>query len=316
MNPSVNRLSESSKSSGLQPPEAQNASTQPPGEPKDSPETTPSNATQASDTNTNRQHPIPPPSDPKQYRAIGLVLGQYKPSQEQLTRGELVATDGTSLQAVLLGRVISLVKNHIDLEDSHVWVVYPRTRQKEEGLHVQLVGVWSPETLNSNQTETESESATSQSLPEIKDGYFSIRGEAIFYSKDNQKVVIKIQQAPRSNDPKPKFFKLELKGILPSERPMGHFWDLQVQLQGSDLVIEQATDVGIIPLKKRKNFKGGRGGPRGGPRGGARRSPGGRRKPFPSAPRGVKKERPVTLKRSGQTPLPKPTKRKPRKIEE
>ncbi|MHC5730419.1 MAG: hypothetical protein ACYTXY_41190, partial [Nostoc sp.] len=35
----------------------------------------------------NRQQPIPPPSEPMQYRAIGLVRGRYHASSEQFTQG-------------------------------------------------------------------------------------------------------------------------------------------------------------------------------------------------------------------------------------
>ncbi|HEY9625755.1 MAG TPA: hypothetical protein V6C84_00500 [Coleofasciculaceae cyanobacterium] len=95
-----------------------------------------------------RQQPIPPASEPMQYRAIGLVRGKYAPSEEQFTRGFLITDDGVAIDAVLLGRVMSLVKKHLDLEQSHLWVVYPRTREKEYDLHVQIVGVWEPENLN------------------------------------------------------------------------------------------------------------------------------------------------------------------------
>ena len=91
-----------------------------------------------------------------QYRAIGLVKGTYQPSEEQLNRGNILSDDGAVIDSVLLGRVTSLIKKHIDLESSHLWVVYPRTRQaledsdetgSEGGLHLQIVGVWEPETL-------------------------------------------------------------------------------------------------------------------------------------------------------------------------
>ena len=100
-------------------------------------------------------HPITPPSEPMQYRAIGLVRGIYQPSEEQLNRGNIVTDDGTTIDSVLLGRVTSLIKKHIDLESSHLWVVYPRTRQPLEesdeepssNLHLQIVGIWEPDTL-------------------------------------------------------------------------------------------------------------------------------------------------------------------------
>jgi hypothetical protein len=102
-----------------------------------------------------RDHPIAPPSEPKQYRAIGLVRGRYTPDPEQFTRGMLVTPDGTDIDAVLLGRVMSLLKNHLNLEEEHLWVVYPRTRQQDDSLHVQIMGVWEPETLKQNESEAE-----------------------------------------------------------------------------------------------------------------------------------------------------------------
>ncbi len=102
--------------------------------------------------NPSRLCPIPPPSEPMQYRAIGLVRGRYKASSEQFTQGSLVTSDGVELNTVLLGRIMSLVKNHLDLEQEHLWVVYPRTRQENEQLHIQIVGVWEPENLAKNAT--------------------------------------------------------------------------------------------------------------------------------------------------------------------
>jgi hypothetical protein len=77
-----------------------------------------------------------------QYRAIGLIEGQYIPSPEHFTRGILRTSDGLDLNAVLLGRVMSLVRKHLRPERNYLWVVYPRTRDKTEDLHVQLLGVW------------------------------------------------------------------------------------------------------------------------------------------------------------------------------
>lgn len=112
-----------------------------------------------------RQQPIPPASEPMQYRAIGLVRGRYVPSDEQFTRGNLHTDDGVAIDAVLLGRVMSLVKKHVDLEQSHLWVVYPRTREKEYDLHVQIVGVWEPESLTRLSDDEDSESESSDEAP-------------------------------------------------------------------------------------------------------------------------------------------------------
>jgi hypothetical protein len=231
-----------------------------------------------------RQHPIPPPSEPRQYRAVGLVRGRYTQSEEQFTRGVLIAADGTAIDAVLLGRVMSLVKNHLDLEQEHLWVVYPRTRQEDGNLHAQIMGVWEPETLKkpaqassdeeneeAGEIETSGEASIaplSPSEPDVEDGYFSIRGEVIYQSQDEEKyVIVKIKQAPRKNDDKMKFFKLKLKGDL-ATKAIGFFWDFDVKLQADSLMIQQANNIGALPIKKRKfppgskkpgGFKGGGG---------------------------------------------------------
>jgi hypothetical protein len=199
-----------------------------------------------------RNEPIPPPSHPRQYRAIGLIRGQYKRSEEQMTRGTLITSDGTEIEAVLLGRTISLVKNHLDLEQPHLWVVYPRTRQQDDCLHIQIVGVWEPETLNKETSPT----------PEVtsgktESGYFSIRGEVVYYSQDKKTIIVKIRQSPKKEEERPKFFKLKLEGDLP-DRPVGHFWDLQAQLQADNLFVREATDLGQIKKKpfSKKPMKG------------------------------------------------------------
>ncbi len=192
-----------------------------------------------------RVHPIPPASEPMQYRAIGLIEGQYQPTDAELTQGTLVSSTGSEIDAVLLGRVISLVKNHLDLSSNHLWVVYPRTKKEDDNLHVQIVGVWEPEKLDHNLADS-TELADLPDLPEVKSGYFSIRGGVVFHAFEAEKVVVKINQSPRRKTDKPKSFKLNLRGQLPT-KGVGHFWDLQVQLQEQDLVIQSATDIGEIP---------------------------------------------------------------------
>ncbi len=243
-----------------------------------------------------RQYPIAAPSEPKQYRAIGLILGRYQPSTEQFTRGSLKTPDGSEIDAVLLGRVMSLLKNHIDLESEHLWVVYPRTRQQEEDLHIQIMGVWEPETLRKIRTPStelinEEQDKTSSSLtisptaeddetqetpqttediensqkttvvpiPEtqtdslvaLDDGYFSIRGEVIYQSLEEEYVIVKVQQSPRKGEEEPRFFKLKLKGHL-GDRPFNRFWDLHIQRQNTSLVIQYGNDIGSLFLNNRR----------------------------------------------------------------
>ena len=194
---------------------------------------------------TDRKQPIPPPSHPRQYRAIGLIQAKYQQSAEQMTQGTLLTTDGAEIEAVLLGRIISLIKNHLDLSKEHLWVVYPRTKMQEDRLHAQIVGVWEPETLDRDNSELE------VSGKESEHGYFSIRGEVIFYSTEEETIVVKVKQFPRKEGDKPKFFKLKLKGVL-SEKPLRRFWDLKVRLEGEDLIIEEGTDLGFAQKRKPK----------------------------------------------------------------
>lgn len=223
------------------------------------PATTPDTSERDSEQQPRKQ-PIPRPSEPKQYRAIGLVRGKYQPGEE-LTRGNLVTEDGTEIDAVLLGRVISLVKNHLDLEKPYLWVVYPRTRQEDDGMHVQIAGVWEPELLHDESQVTDEDPSVPEQM--LQDRYFSVRGEAIYHSLDEEKVIVKIQQMPRKGEERRRFFKLHLDGVFPSERPLGHFWDIHAILDGNTLRIQEAEDVGIIIKKRRGQGKrpgGGRGG--------------------------------------------------------
>jgi hypothetical protein len=205
------------------------------------------------ETNTTRKKPIPPPTYPRQYRAIGLIFGQYIPSEEKITRGNLITSDGTQIEAVLLGRLMSLMKNHLDLKKSHLWVVYPRSKQENDTLHVQLLGVWEPATFHTE--EVEKTGPTNEDDPTCQSGYFSIRGEVVFYLEERETVVIKIKQSPKKESETAKFFKLKLRGTLPP-RPLRHFYDLQVQLEGEELIIRESQDLGLANFQKPTKFQG------------------------------------------------------------
>ncbi|WP_199333603.1 hypothetical protein [Oculatella sp. FACHB-28] len=274
-----------------------------------------------------RQQPIPPASEPMQYRAIGLVRGRYEPSDEQFTRGFLHTEDGTAIDAVLLGRVMSLVKKHVDLEQPHLWVVYPRTREKNTNLHVQIVGVWEPEKLNkvegsevegSEQPANTEETALSGSAqveadasaidsPGHEDGYFSIRGEVLFQSQEDQRLIVKIQQSPRRGDSQGRAFKLNLEGVL-TGKAVGYFWDLQVQRQENLLVVQDGTMIGLVPPKKRQDSKGG-----GGRKGGRPMAGGYGKKRWEGSREGQRPSRgdkPVGAPPQRREPLAKPIKRR------
>jgi hypothetical protein len=239
-----------------------------------------------------------------QYRAIGLVRGTYQPTEpDQLNRGTLYTEEGAAIDAVLLGRVTSLVKKHIDLEASHLWVVYPRTRRNEDNedqdLHLQIVGVWEPETLGlpgepapkgEAGTDTESEpeaeatdtptakqadttvpeSQPPSELPAVSDNYFSIRGEVVKYAPEEELISVKILQGVKRSPAASKSFKVNLKGTIEG-RTVGYFWDFKAKRDNQLLIIEAASVVGIVPPKKRGKKKSGP--PRSGRGGGNRPMP-------------------------------------------
>lgn len=271
-------------------------------------------ATRAGETekNTPRSHPIPPASEPMQYRAIGLVRGVYAPSEEQFTRGTLTTEDGTVIDAVLLGRVMSLVKKHLDLTQAHLWVVYPRTREKATDLHAQIVGVWEPESLTKSREtdeletgevspetrsepapEAASETAAARMPDGLTDGYFSVRGEVLSASSEENRVVVRVQQSPKKTgkpgDEKERMFKIILHGTLEG-KTVGYFWDLHAQRQGNNLILQSGTLIGLVPPKKRKS------------KGGGPRNSFARKKRFPD--RGGAPSRPVRAGEGGSAPAP------------
>ncbi|OKH39491.1 hypothetical protein NIES2119_05920 [[Phormidium ambiguum] IAM M-71] len=272
-----------------------------------------SEAATTAEQDISRLQPIPPPSEPLQYRAIGLVRGKYIPSEEQFTRGNVLVADGKQIDAVLLGRVMSLVKNHLDLANEHLWVVYPRTRQEQDDLHIQIVGVWEPEKLDKERlateadTEAEAEAETEvvQTEPEVEpeDGYFSIRGEVVFQSQDEQKIIVKIKQAAKKDSDKPKFFKLTLKGLL-EKKAVGYFWDFQVVREADSLVIRQAQDIASVRQRRPGKPRPGGGKRFGGGGGPGMKKPWKKDRPHrPGAPEGT------SAPPGGAKPLPKPVPR-------
>lgn len=233
-----------------------------------------------------RHHPIPPVSEPLQYRAIGVVRGVYVPEDpEQLTRGVIRTADGAELEAVVLGRVLTLLRRHINLEQPHLWVVYPRSRD-EERLHLQMMGIWEPSTLaipadvdaatmgsegpaqasaadasvelppSAEQPAASEHSADADVLPE-GDDYFSVRGELIYTRPETGDLVIKVRQLPRADGSRPTPFKLQLKGVIPLEH-LRHFLSLDLRRQGQLLQLEHYEVIGPLAQRGNRGGKGGR----------------------------------------------------------
>ena len=223
-----------------------------------------------------RQHPISPVTEPMQYRAIGVVRGCYVPADpEQLTRGLIRTADGTEIEAVVLGRLLTLMRRHLDLETPHLWVVYPRSREENQ-LHLQMVGVWEPSTLaapteseatQSEATELEANSNDATAADQLPEGddYFSIRGELIFTRPETGDLVIKVRQQPRPDGNRPVPFKLQLRGDIPLEH-LRHFVSLDLRRQVQQLAVERFEVIGPVAERGNRGGKARRpGGDKGGP---------------------------------------------------
>jgi len=203
-----------------------------------------------------RDHPISPVTEPLQYRAIGVVRGTYKPeSDDQLTRGVLVDDQGQEVEAVVLGRMLTLMRRHLTMDHPHLWVVYPRSREGGH-LHLQIAGIWEPSTLDRSEPSAGDGEPVHDTLPE-GDDYFSIRGELIFTRPESGELVVKVRQQPRADGSRPLPFKLQLKGEIPIEQ-LRHFVNLEVRRQGQDLQVESFEAIAPMPTRGGKG-RGGKG---------------------------------------------------------
>ena len=181
------------------------------------------------------KNPIPKVTNKLQYRAIGIVNGKFNPNDnEQLNRGYLTDNNGEKIETVILGKALSLLKKHIDLKKSYFWVVYPKNKNTQN-LHLQVAGIWDPYQLNDFPINS-SKINFSRLLEELelKDNYFSVRGELVFVNTQKKEVVIKICSASKKQNQKNRNFKLVIKGELSLEL-LNSFLSLDVIRDGNSL---------------------------------------------------------------------------------
>ena len=181
------------------------------------------------------KNPIPKVTNKLQYRAIGIVNGKFIPhSSHQLNRGYLSDDKGEKIETVILGKALSLLKKHIDLKKSYFWVVYPKNKNTQS-LHLQVSGIWDPYQFNEF-TNNSSKANFPKLLEELnlKDNYFSIRGELVFVNTQKREIVIKICPASKQKNLKNKNFKLVIKGEI-SIKLLNSFVSLEVKRDGNSL---------------------------------------------------------------------------------
>ena len=181
------------------------------------------------------KNPIPKVTNKLQYRAIGIINGKYIPhDSHQLNRGFLNDNKGERIETVVLGKALSLLKKHIDLKKSYYWIVYPKNKNTQN-LHLQVAGIWDPYQLN-DYPHDDSKTNFSKLLEELdlKDNYFSIRGELVFVNTQKKEIVIKVCSTFKLHNLKNKNFKLVIKGELSLEL-LHSFVSLDIDRDGNSL---------------------------------------------------------------------------------
>ena len=181
------------------------------------------------------KNPIPKVTNKLQHRAIGIINGKFTPlSSEQLNRGFLIDNKDEKIETVILGKALSLLKKHIDLKKTYYWIVYPKNKNTQN-LHLQVAGIWDPYQLNDFPNNS-SKTNFSKLLEELdlKDNYFSVRGELVFVNTQKKEIVIKICPTVNSKNFKNKNFKLVIKGELSLEL-LHSFVSLDINRDGNSL---------------------------------------------------------------------------------
>ena len=181
------------------------------------------------------KNPIPQVTNKLQYRAIGIINGKFTPyDSNQVNRGFLTDNKGEKIETVVLGKALSLLKKHIDLKKSYYWIVYPKNKNSQN-LHLQVAGIWDPIQLNdfSNDSSKTNSSKLLEEL-DLKDNYFSVRGELVFVNNQKKEIVIKICAASKLRNFKNKNFKLVIKGEIPLKL-INSFVSLDINRDGNSL---------------------------------------------------------------------------------
>ena len=196
------------------------------------------------------RNPIQEVTNKLQYRAIGIVKGIYKPDNiDQLNRGTLVDKEGNILETVILGKALALIKKYINLEKDYFWIVYPRNKNINN-LHLQVAGIWDPYQLN-QVDENNSEKNPTELLEELnlKNNYFSIRGELVYVNEQKKEVVIKICSSSFSKRLKNATFKIIIEGKISIEL-LNNFISLDVIRYGKTLRMVKYEIIEKIKSKK------------------------------------------------------------------
>ena len=194
--------------------------------------------------------PIQLVTDKLQYRAIGIVNGTYNPiDKDQLNRGTITDNQGQEIEAVILGKALSLTKKYINFQSSYFWIVYPKNKNTNS-LHLQVAGIWDPYQFNKdNNDSSEKNLIKLLSKFNLNDNYFSIRGELVYVNTKKKEFIMRICSSNQSKKFKNNNFKLVIEGELSLDY-LNNFVSLDVLRVAQTLKL---VDFEVIEKTSQKN---------------------------------------------------------------
>ena len=182
--------------------------------------------------------PIPEVSNKRQYRAIGIICGIYKPHKDNLlNKGFIEDSNGLKIDTVVLGKALPVIKKFIDFEKQYYWIVYPRNKDSNN-IHLQIAGIWDPSNFKNNNDENINKSHDLLLSFDLKDNLFSIRGKLIFINVQDKELIIKICPSNQRKNQKNKSFKILVKGEI-SMNYLNSFVSLEVMRVENSLYMKK-----------------------------------------------------------------------------
>ena len=178
--------------------------------------------------------PIPKVSNKKQFRAIGIVCGMYKPLESNLiNKGFIEDSNGLKIDAVVLGKALPVIKKFINFEKQYFWIVYPRNKDSNN-IHLQIAGIWDPSNFKNVDNYKINKTHDLLLSLDLKDNLFSIRGKLIFINSQEKELIIRICPSNQKN----KSFKILVKGEI-SMKHINSFVSLEVMRIENSLFLEK-----------------------------------------------------------------------------
>ena len=178
--------------------------------------------------------PIPKVSNKKQFRAIGIVCGMYKPHENNLlNKGFIEDSNGLKIDAVVLGKALPVIKKFINFERQYFWIVYPRNKDSNN-IHLQIAGIWDPSNFKNVDNYKINKTNDLLLSLDLKDNLFSIRGKLIFINSQEKELIIRICPSNQKN----KSFKILVKGEI-SMKHINSFVSLEVIRIENSLFLEK-----------------------------------------------------------------------------